>query len=442
LIGDEFHSDLLISGLVFDQSPPPIYSGMINVQLDARGFLTDFRAMPPQRQEPAKEKAAPVDWNPLFVAAGLDLSGFKSAEPEWNFLTAADSRDAWTGTWPGTDHAVRVEAASLRGKPVAFSIVSPWTKPDLMPPPEAGDSSEIFYTVISIFAVIVCFGAALLARANFVKGRGNSRGAIRLAVFMFAVLMALWICQAHFVMSLGTAGMFFLELCTAVFYGVLMWTVFVAIEPFVRRRWPQTLISFTSILTGRMRDPVVGRDVLAGVALGLVMALITQWRNVATMHDSGWTPDLFDTGMLLGTRDAAGLLLQAVARQIRNALFYFFMLFLLRVLLRNQWLAAAVWVVLFAGLDVLGSSNHLMTWIVSLVMLSMEAFVVLRWGLLSLAVAYVTALLFLENATTLHASAIYFGNSLLAPLTVLALATWGLFVSMAGRRLWKSRLFD
>jgi len=72
----------------------------------------------------------------------------------------------------------------------------------------------------------------------------------------------------------------------------------------------------------------------------------------------------------------------------------------------------------------------------------MEAFVVLRWGLLSMAVGYVVALLLLGNATTLHASAIYFGNSLLVLITVLAIATWGLFVSMAGRRLWKNSLFD
>lgn len=442
LIGQEFHSDLLVPGIVQDQSPPPIYSGMINVQLDVRGFLTDFRAMPPQHQEPAKEKAAPVDWNPLFAAAGLDLSGFKSAEPEWNFLTASDSREAWTGTWPGTDHAVRIEAASLRGKPVAFSIVSPWTKPDLMPPSGDGDTRGIFYAVVSVLAVIVCFGAALLARANLIKGRNNSRGAIHLAVFMFSVLMALWICQGHFVMSLGTVGMFFLELCTAVFYGVVMWTVFVAVEPFVRRHWPQTLISSTSILTGRMRDPVVGRDVLVGVALGVLLTLIHGFRNVATMHDPGWTPDLFDTGILLGTRSAIGLLLEALARQTRNVLFYFFILFLLRVLLRNQWLAAGVWVLIFTGLDILGGGNHFMAGLVSLLLYSMEAFVVLRWGVLSMTVGYIAALLLLGNASTAHASAFYFGNSLWALFAVLGIATWGLFVSMAGRRLWKNSLFD
>ncbi len=161
-----------------------------------------------------------------------------------------------------------------------------------------------------------------------------------------------------------------------------------------------------------------------------------------TIHDPGWTPDLFDTGILLGTRPTIGLLLEAVARQTRNVLFYFFILFLLRVLIRNRWLAAGVWVLLFTGLDVLGGGNHLMVWTVSLLLYSIEAFVVLRWGLLSMTVGYVVALLLLGNAATPHVSAIYFGNSLWAPLAVLAIAAWGLSISMAGRRLWKNSLFD
>jgi hypothetical protein len=32
----------------------------------------------------------------------------------------------------------------------------------------------------------------------------------------------------------------------------------------VRRRWPATLVSWSRLLAGRFRDPLVGRDVLAG----------------------------------------------------------------------------------------------------------------------------------------------------------------------------------
>ena len=69
-------------------------------------------------------------------------------------------------------------------------------------------------------------------------------------------------------------AMFLLAVCTSVAYGALLWTVYLALEPFVRRHWPQVLVSWTNVLSGRFSDPVVGRDVLFGVGLGVWFALI------------------------------------------------------------------------------------------------------------------------------------------------------------------------
>ena len=46
--------------------------------------------------------------------------------------------------------------------------------------------------------------------------------------------MALWVCQVHLVASIGLPAMFLIAICTAVFYGVLLWTIYLALEPFVR----------------------------------------------------------------------------------------------------------------------------------------------------------------------------------------------------------------
>ena len=56
-------------------------------------------------------------------------------------------------------------------------------------------------------------------------------------------------------------------------FSAITWTMYLAIEPYVRRRWPHTLISWTRLLSGRVQDPLIGRDVLIGVAAGAVMAL-------------------------------------------------------------------------------------------------------------------------------------------------------------------------
>jgi hypothetical protein len=70
---------------------------------------------------------------------------------------------------------------------------------------------------------------------------------------MAAVLMAVWFCKVHLVGSIGVLAMFLLAVCTSVFYGVLMWTIYVALEPYVRKHWPQVLVSWTNLLAGRWR---------------------------------------------------------------------------------------------------------------------------------------------------------------------------------------------
>ena len=56
------------------------------------------------------------------------------------------------------------------------------------------------------------------------------------------------------------------------------WLIYISLEPYVRRWWPHTLISWARLLSGRVRDPLVGRDVLAGLlaGIGLVGLLIAR----------------------------------------------------------------------------------------------------------------------------------------------------------------------
>ena len=43
-----------------------------------------------------------------------------------------------------------------------------------------------------------------------------------------------------------------------------MWLIYIALEPFLRRRWPHRIISWNRLLRGNLRDPLVGRDILIG----------------------------------------------------------------------------------------------------------------------------------------------------------------------------------
>ena len=49
--------------------------------------------------------------------------------------------------------------------------------------------------------------------------------------------------------------------------------IYVALEPFVRRFWPHSLLGWSRLLSGRVRDARVGRETLIGVLFGVALAL-------------------------------------------------------------------------------------------------------------------------------------------------------------------------
>src|SRR5438552_9152457 len=179
----DFHDSLLTPGVVSPDDPPPILSGMINVELDPQGRLTKFEAIPPE-VETESAPAPAFAWKVLLSAAGLDPDKLQPAEPNWQELGSFDARAAWTGTWPGTERSLRVEAAAWRSRPVYFLLVGLWTRPARMQPfePTRGEKiAEVFFMVLTVVAI---FGALFFARKNHFSGRGDRRGAFRLGVFI------------------------------------------------------------------------------------------------------------------------------------------------------------------------------------------------------------------------------------------------------------------
>jgi hypothetical protein len=431
LTGMTFHTDLLTPGIVMADDPPPIVSDMTEVDLDHAGRLVFFERIPPQRLD-APISATAVDWSPLFALAGLDRAQFQTAAPLWNWLAASDTRAAWTGAWPESGQPLRIEAAALGGQPVAFMLVGPWRTPWRTPSASTEQDETVSMFILIALAISILTASALLARKNLRQRRGDLAGAARVAVAMSSVLMLLWLCQVHLVTSLGLFAMFFLAVCTAVFYGVLLWTLYLALEPFVRRHWPQVLVSWSSVLTGHARDSVVGRDLLFGVALGVTWVLIT--RGIDRMTGSeGLVNFPGSTELLMGLRGTAGLVLQAVPYAIRNVFLFFFLIFVLRVLLRSQRLAALAFAGAFAALSAIGNDHPWLGALLSFIYFGSGAIVVLRWGLLPIAVGAFVSTLLMQVPATRDTSAWYFGNMLVPMVIVLGLASWGLYASLGGR---------
>jgi hypothetical protein len=316
-------------------------------------------------------------------------------------------------------------------------LAGPWRKPWRMPADaDAGHAAEIALLVVAISILLT---AALLARRNLWHDRGDRRGAARLAASMALALLLLWVCEVHFVASVGLVATFLVAVCTSIAYGVLVWTIYVALEPYIRRWWPQVLVSSTNVLTGRVRDPVVGRDVLLGVALGVVWVVIVRGADLlGGSHGFASFPGA--TEVLGGLRGTAGAILEQAPYALRNVLLYFFLLFVIRVLVRRAWAAALVFALLFPTLDVLGGDHDLLSAAITFVYFGSGAFFVLRWGLVAFAVGNFVLAILMDVPATLDAGAWYFPNAMLLVAIPVALAAWGFYTSVSGRR-WKSETF-
>ena len=123
---------------------------------------------------------------------------------------------------------------------------------------------------------------------------------------MFAIHFALWICRAHLAWSIGTFGTALVALCTSLAWGTVIWTMYLTLEPIVWRHWPRTIISWTSVLTGRVRDPIVGRDVLFGAAFGMALRLMDRFFDLP-IWGSTPPPGLGASALLLGARSTLGV---------------------------------------------------------------------------------------------------------------------------------------
>jgi len=428
-------------GVVLFDDPPRVLSGMITMKLDPEGRLSYFEAIPPQQHAGGEAVQAGPDWNALFAAADIDPGKLRSVAPTWTTLASTDVRAAWDGTWPGSERPLHVEAGAWKGKPVFFSMTGPWSTPDRMVPPEKSGKAKAG-TWIEISTIIVFFICGVwFAFRNLSRGRGDRQGAWRLAVFLFAVGMLTWMLSTRFIPAIAMLGLFLIEASVSLFLSAFLWMMYIALEPYVRRHWPQTIISWSRVTSGQLRDPRVGRDLFSGVILGMAWILIYEIGNFFNIR-AGAQPEFPSVQYLSGTREALGMALGMIVGSIMGTVIFFFVLVLLRVVLRNSWLAAAGFVLIFTTPRVLASAHPLTDAIVWSLIYVIAAISVVRFGLIVLAIGNFMANVLLNLPYTLDFSNWYAAHCLFILLIFVAIAAWGCYLSLAGKTLWKDELLD
>jgi hypothetical protein len=116
----------------------------------------------------------------------------------------------------------------------------------------------------------------------------------------------------------------------------------VAIEPYVRRNWPDSLISWSRFCTGRARNALVASHILAGLVLAFV-ALAVQ----AVFKAAFATVFLGDVGALGTFGDGVVSLLGGYNIGVPLCLGILLLVVLLRLAIRRVWIADGIAALLF-----------------------------------------------------------------------------------------------
>jgi len=336
---------LVPSARVYAGKPGLDASGMAGASYGMQGRLLRFYAVPPQLEDASPGPTASPDWAPLFAEAGLDPSAFRTVAPRWTPPFHDDARAAWEGDWPARPPIpIRIEAASYRGRPVWFEVVWPWTQPDRMEKWSATGAGKLKQATFLCFVVLLAGAAAFMARRNIVLGRGDRRGAFRVALVLTLLGLASFALGAHHVGDLqGELGIVTRGTGGVLLQALFVWLIYLAVEPYARRLRPWTLVSWTRLLNGGLGDPVVGRDVLAGLAWGVMMVGVT-FAAQGSLGALGLPLPELPAGNL-ETLQGTGLLFAAALDVASGATLLgmgvLLLFVLLRLLLRRDALAAA-----------------------------------------------------------------------------------------------------
>ena len=382
------------NGMVAWDDPPQLVSGMAAVKYDLTGRLVALSVVPPQVEAKAPPQPVAPDWAPLLEAARLDVSKLRAVEPKWAPPFNTDSRAAWEATWPNRpDLPIRVEAAGYRGRPVWFAVVEPWTRPERDEPFRLTSGERIGRAVVILIVVGLVVTGAFLAKRNTHLGRGDRRGAFRLALTLFGLGMGSLLLGAHHVADVALEILLLGRAAGLVMLVAgLIWLFYLALEPYVRRLRPWTLISWARLLGGGWRDAVVGRDSLIGMVWGALVAaaLLAAQRLPALIGQPAAPPTGGDADALART---SRLLADVVSLPIHSTLvgLCILLLFLvLRFVFRRDVLAAAALVALLTALEVAQEETAWVMVPVAIVVYVAYAVLLLRFGVLSAIAGFFT----------------------------------------------------
>ncbi len=416
------------------ENPPPLEPGMVDLNLDAKGRLRNFDAVPyPDRL------AEPVKLETVFAAAGLNLALFNEVESNFTPRNHFDERHEYRGQHPdlqGTELTVRI--ATYLGQVTHVLVRGPWdAKPQSQPAQQTESTFDIVRDILGI--VVLAAGlvfAPLLALRNWKRGRADRKGALRVAIARFAVGLGYWAATVHGTPKPAMLGQFIAAVQQELLPAGMLWVLYLALEPALRAKWPHSIVTWNRVLAGKWNDPKVAAHVLIGCAAGCALWAAFTLRIFLLVDVDGPTMG----GSLIaveGTRGLVAAIFSRLKECLTLGLIGFFFLFGARTLLRRDWLAATVGAFLLPLIEgsVVDASNRLPIFAVYVLVYAAILFIMLRFGV----IATMSTMFFLNlvsvSSMGLNLAAWWAPNGLLAIALLLLIAGWSFKIALGKREL-------
>lgn len=420
-------------GDVDAQNPPAATGGMLSMTLTFDGRLREFEAISGEKPE-GRETGAALDENSLFSALGYDAAQFTAVPADLTPMVAYDYRKAWKGPAPGLpDVEVRIEAAGLKGKLAAVKVIFPWTKAKREPAKRKAGTALIGPLVnIAIGIVAILFGLIFAVR-NLRLNRADREGAFKLAMGSGILILTGWVGSAHHVASPAEWGLFMNSMGDCIFAGLLMWLLYLALEPAVRSRWPQALVTWNRLLAGRFNDAQLGAHILTGAAIALLLYFFQESIGWLDYHRA----DIPIGNNLEGSQSALawiGRNAETATGALQTGFVVFFAIFGFRTLWKNDYAAALSTAALFTLIGNGGiwndtNPNILARRLLLLLVFFVLALILIRMGMVS----SVITIFFINTPHRIN-----LGPGLSGWYTPYGLATMALLITIAVYAFWRS----
>jgi serine/threonine-protein kinase len=421
-------------------SPFPRHPGDIVVSLDLRGRLLEFLHTPSELEDVTaigvahRDDRPPANWLPAFELAEIDPAVFEPVAARTRGHVDPEARAAWIGRLPDVlSGDVRIEAGMSQGRIVLFRVLDEAAVELASSKPEKTGGVGIGALTEPAIGLPLVIAAVFVARRNVRRGRADMRGATRIAAVVFCAAILENLLLAHRLFSQEVLVVVWPAIGAGVFMGSVVFIFYLAVEPGARRVWPTMLLAGSRLVSGptiRLRDPRVGRSVLAGLIAGGLVLLALPLANLI-VSAVGRSP--VDVDMLLGY---SWLGPRYVAQQMsfasRHAIVLSFALVLVLVLARLLFrrtlpaalAAGAIYVLAYSGGSLIGV---LFASILAAIMLG----VMVRSGVVALVVTHwIASVMWLHWTRDFDA---WHGQAAMMTLAaVVLLAAYGYWASTAG----------